>query len=213
MAESGMAAFLVMWSAMMAAMMVPSMLPTASRWLRTFEGTRPVLLGRGSLFVGGYLLVWSSTGLVGYGLVRLADALVRGADVAPGVVAAILLGTSALYSLTDVKHRLLRQCRSPFGLILQWSTYRRGRLRDLRAGTHHGVTCLGCCWALMALMVVFGTMNVAAMAALTAVVAVEKLWRDGERFARAVGWVTAVLAVAVYAVPGLATGLTMGGST
>lgn len=65
----------------------------------------------------------------------------------------------------------------------------------------------------MALMVVFGTMNVAAMVALAIVVAVEKLWRHGQGFARAVGWATAVLAVAVLAMPWLATGLTPGGRT
>lgn len=207
-----MAAFLVMWSAMMAAMMVPSMLPTASRWLRTVPGTPHLRTARGVLFVGGYVFVWSTTGLAGYGLVRLADALVSRAGVPPGAVAAVVLGTCALYYLTGAKYRLLRECRTSFGLILQWSTY-RGRLRDLRAGIHHGLTCLGCCWALMALMVVFGTMNVAAMIALAAVVAVEKLWRHGEGFARAVGWATAVLAVVVLAVPRLATGLTAGGLT
>ena len=77
----------------------------------------------------------------------------------------------------------------------------------MRAGAHHGAYCLGCCWSLMALFVVVGVMNLAAMVVLAAVVLAEKLWAHGEVLARAVGLAALALAVAVIWVPALAPGL------
>jgi predicted metal-binding membrane protein len=82
-----------------------------------------------------------------------------------------------------------------------------GRLRDVRAGAHHGAYCLGCCWSLMALFVVVGVMNLAAMVVLAAVVLAEKLSVHGEVLARVVGVAALALAVAVIWVPALAPGL------
>lgn len=42
-------------------------------------------------------------------------------------------------------------------------------------GTRHGVHCLGCCWALMAVLFVVGTMHLVWMAAVAGFVLVEKL--------------------------------------
>jgi predicted metal-binding membrane protein len=91
-------------------------------------------------------------------------------------------------------------------LLLHYGAY-RGRLRDVRAGAHHGAYCLGCCWSLMALFVVVGVMNLAAMVVLAAVVLAEKLWVHGELLARVVGLAALALAVAVIWAPGLAPGL------
>ncbi len=140
-----------------------------------------------------------------------ADAVVALGDPAPRVFAAAVFATSGIYHLTSLKARLLGRCRNPLGLLITYGGY-RGAARDLRAGLHHGLTCLGCCWSLMALMLVFGTMNVAAMVALGVVVAVEKLWARGVGFAQAVGAVSVVLAIAVLWMPGLAIGLVGGGA-
>jgi predicted metal-binding membrane protein len=95
--------------------------------------------------------------------------------------------------------------RPPSGQ-LHYGAY-RGRLRDVRAGAHHGAYCLGCCWSLMALFVVVGVTNLAAMVVLAAVVLAEKLWVHGELLARLVGVAALALAVAVIWVPALAPGL------
>jgi len=83
----------------------------------------------------------------------------------------------------------------------------RGRTRDLRVGVSHGAFCLACCWALMALLVAFGLMNVIVMVALAGAVLVEKTWLWGPRFSRALGVAALVLAIAVVFEPGLAPGL------
>ena len=56
-------------------------------------------------------------------------------------------------------------------------------------GIRHGLNCLGCCWALMALLFVGGAMNLLWIAALAVLVAVEKLAPKGELLAQALGGV------------------------
>ena len=54
-------------------------------------------------------------------------------------------------------------------------------------GLRHGMYCVGCCWALMVVLVGVGVMNLVAMVVLAAVILAEKLWRFGEGAARVVG--------------------------
>ena len=54
-------------------------------------------------------------------------------------------------------------------------------------GLRHGLNCLGCCWALMALLFVGGVMNILWIAALTVLVAMEKVAPKGEAVAKALG--------------------------
>ncbi len=58
-------------------------------------------------------------------------------------------------------------------------------------GFQHGLYCLGCCWALMALSFALGLMNLIWMAALTVFIAIEKLTPGGEQLGRIFGWVLA----------------------
>jgi predicted metal-binding membrane protein len=105
-----------------------------------------------------------------------------------------------------LKDRCLARCRSPLGFVLKLGAY-QGRTRDLRVGLYHGAFCLACCWALMALLVAFGLMNVIAMVVLAGSVLVEKTWVWGPRFSRLLGVAALGLAFAVIFVPGLAPGL------
>ena len=54
-------------------------------------------------------------------------------------------------------------------------------------GVDHGVYCLGCCWALMALLFVGGIMNLYWIAGLTVYVLLEKLAPRGDVIARIAG--------------------------
>ena len=82
-----------------------------------------------------------------------------------------------------------------------------GPTRDARVGLHHGVTCVGCCWGLMIVLVAVGVMNIAAMAAIAIVIFVEKLWRYGAGFGRVVGVALIVTGVAALWYPWLLPGL------
>ncbi|MFJ9863529.1 DUF2182 domain-containing protein [Streptomyces sp. NPDC101165] len=203
----GLPAFLVVWTLMMAAMMLPSTAPVAGLYARTITVHRS---RRMVAFTVAYLLVWATAGLPAY---ALAVGLGRTATLpaaAGTAVAAVVFAVSGVYQLTPLKDRCLARCRSPIGLMLRYASY-PGPSRDLRAGAHHGAFCLGCCWSLMLLLTAFGLMNLWAMVVLAAVITAEKLAPAGRLVARAVGVASIALAVAVFWVPALAPGLTGGG--
>jgi len=204
----GIGSFVAIWALMMAAMMLPSVTPFASLYTRTFTYDR----GRRLLeLVVGYLLVWTLAALPAYGLAWLADRTTSGHPAAATALAVFIFAACGLYQLTSLKDRCLARCRSPLGFVLKFGSY-RGRTRDLRVGLYHGAFCLGCCWALMALLVAFGLMNLAAMAVLAAIVLVEKTGPWGRRFSQALGIVALVFAVLVVFLPQLAPGLQPVGS-
>jgi predicted metal-binding membrane protein len=174
--------FVAVWAVMMAAMMLPA--------------AAPMLL----IFAIGYLAVWTVVGLVVYVLVQLGSAFASGlppverarwAPIALGVTV-ILAG---VYQFTPLKHVCLRHCRSPLWFVMQH--WRQGRLGAFRMGLLHGTYCLGCCWALFAVLVAVGVMSVAWTLILTLVVFAEKVLPAGERASRVVGAAFILLGVAV----------------
>ena len=199
----GLAAFVPVWTLMMAAMMLPSVAPTASLYARTVRGNR---VARIAGLVTGYLGVWALAGLPAYGLAWLAGWLARMHPGPAHVLAVAVFAVCGAYQLTSLKDRCLAHCRSPLGLLLHYGSY-RGRLRDLRVGAHHGGYCLGCCWGLMVILIAVGVMNVAAMVGLAALVLTEKVWRWGPVAGRLAGAAALGLAVAAIWLPWLAPGL------
>lgn len=194
---------IAVWVLMMAAMMLPSAAPFASLYTRAFGRDRGSRLGA---FASGYLVVWTLAALPAYGLAWLAGLLVGDHRTAATVLAVAVFAACGFYQLTPLKDRCLARCRSPLGFLLKLGAY-RGRTRDLRAGLYHGAFCVACCWALMALLIAFGLMNVIAMVVLAGAVLIEKTWAWGVRFSRALGVAALVLAIAVVFEPGLAPGL------
>jgi predicted metal-binding membrane protein len=191
--------FLGVWVVMMAAMMFPSLAPTAALYARMTQrrGWSCPLL-----FTSGYLLVWGAAGLGAYGLFRLGSRLFGG-DLAWHAggrwFAGGVLAIAAIYELTPLKDACLGKCRSPVGFLL--GTWRDGRLGALQMGSKHAGWCVGCCWALMAALFALGVMSLTWMAFVAGLIALEKTlpWR------RAATWGTAfvllVLAIAVVALP------------
>ena len=195
--------FLVMWTLMMAAMMLSSVAPLATLYERTVTSQRGPRL---TALATGYVLAWGATGIVAFVVADVfGDIAADRATLAQWVAIGCFVA-AGLYQLTPLKMRCLDHCRSPLGHLIHYIGF-RGPLRDVRAGVHHGLFCLGCCWALMLVMVAFGVMNMAAMVGLALVIAVEKHWRHGEKFARLVGIVAVVWAVAIVIDPSVAPGL------
>jgi predicted metal-binding membrane protein len=199
----GLVAFVPIWTLMMAAMMLPSVTPTASLYVKTFRDNRAM---RTVGLVAGYLAVWAVAGLPAYGLAWLASWLTRMHPSAAHVLAVAVFASCGVYQLSSLKDRCLAHCRSPLGLLLHYGSY-RGKSRDLRVGAHHGGYCLGCCWALMLILIAVGVMNVAAMIGLAALVLTEKAWPRGHMVARLAGVAALALAVATIWLPWLAPGL------
>jgi predicted metal-binding membrane protein len=201
----GVASFVVVWTLMMAAMMLPSVTPVASLYAKTVP-TGPSRAARIGALVAGYLLVWAAAGLPGFGLAWAAERLAVTAPVAAHALAVVVFAACGAYQFSGLKERCAAHCRSPLGLLLHYGSY-RGRLRDLRAGAHHGMYCLGCCWALMVVLIAVGVMNLLAMAALAAFVLVEKTASWGSFAGRVAGVAAFGLAVATLWAPWLAPGL------
>jgi predicted metal-binding membrane protein len=201
-----MAAYVVGWVAMMAAMMFPAIAPMVKLYAKAAAKghVAPV-----PFFVAGYLIVWSAVGFPTYFVWReLAGPLADGAAWV-GRLAGFTLVTAGIYQFTPLKSVCLAHCRSPISFFIKHSgsttdtPYRAARL-----GAGHGAFCLGCCWAIMAVLVTLGTMNLVWMALLAAVIFVEKVTPWGETFAMVAAVGFALVGTALIVDPTNITALT-----
>jgi len=96
-----------------------------------------------------------------------------------------------VYQFSRLKRICLSRCRTPFAFLL--GEWRPGVGGAFVMGARHGLLCVGCCWALMALLFVGGVMNLAWVAALAIGVAAEKLMPLGDRLAPVLGMMLVAL--------------------
>ena len=186
------ASFLGMWTVMMVAMMLPSLVPMLRRYRQAVGRTGEIRLGRLTALVGaGYFSVWTAFGMITFplgaalaALTMQQPALSRAVPAATGLV---ILIAGAL-QLTPWKARHLACCRETPGC---------GRTLPADAGTawRHGL-CLGlycsrCCGGLMAVLLVLGVMDLRAMAVVTAAMTAERLAPAGKCVARSLGAIAA----------------------
>ena len=198
----GLAAFVVAWAVMMAAMMLPAATPMflLYRAMASKQQSGGRAFALTWLLVAGYLLIWTVVGVGVYVLLRLGgDAAARLGVGERGRWAPLALGLvlvlAGLYQFTPLKHACLRQCQSPIGFVM--GHWRDGGLGALRMGVVHGLYCLGCCWALFAVLVAAGVMSLAWMLLLTLVVFAEKAFPVGRRASQLVGVAFVVLGVLI----------------
>ena len=187
---AGLLVFVTVWTIMMVAMMLPAAVPmilifAAAQARRDRHVAVPTWI-----FVIGYIVVWAAAGLGAYVLDQAFTELLRShALIDPGTWAPLALGITlilaGLYQFTPLKHVCLRQCRSPWGFVAQY--WREGRTGAVNMGVRHGLYCLGCCWALFAVLTAVGMMSIAWMLSLTLVVFAEKVFPYGLRISAAVG--------------------------
>ncbi|WP_181705590.1 DUF2182 domain-containing protein [Chthonobacter rhizosphaerae] len=157
----------VMWAAMVFAMMVPTAAPTFRAYARAGGATAGWVMA-------GYTAVWLAVAVVA----TLAQtALTTAGALAPHMAPAgfalsvSILIAAGLYQFTPLKLACLARCRRPALL----DERPLPAARAFRLGIDEGVACLGCCWALMAVMFAAGLMNLVAMAFLGALMGTEKL--------------------------------------
>jgi predicted metal-binding membrane protein len=182
----------VMWAVMMVGMMTPSAAPMILLYAGVARraGARARPLAATGWFAGGYLLSWILFSLAATaaqaGLER-AVGLTPMMTVASGRIGAGVLMAAGLYQWTPIKDSCLAGCRTPLAFIQQRGGFQAGAARSLRLGLDHGLYCIGCCWALMALLFVGGVMNLAWIAAIALVVLAEKVGPRGRLIARLAG--------------------------
>jgi predicted metal-binding membrane protein len=194
--------------AMWAVMMVAMMLPSATPMILIYAGVGRQAMRRGSPFPStawfgaGYLLAWSAFALVA----TLAQwALEKAALLTPAMssssdaLGGAILIAAGLYQWTPLKESCLSLCQSPLTFIQRQGGFPRSTVGSLALGARHGLFCIGCCWALMALLFVGGVMNLLWIAGLAILVLLEKLLPVGPWFARVSGVVLLAFGIALIA--------------
>jgi predicted metal-binding membrane protein len=190
----------LMWTVMMIAMMVPSAVPMIQAFLAVNEqrqnSSRPLVpVG---IFLLGYLVVWTSFSalatLAQWGLHKAALLSPMMVATSPVVSGGLLLA-AGVFQWTRLKRACLSRCRSPLSFLM--SGWRDGTAGAFSMGLRHGAYCVGCCWALMALLFVVGVMNLLWIAVIALFVMAEKILPRGELLGHigGVALVTAGIAV------------------
>ena len=177
------------WILMIMAMMLPTTLPLYNAFDR-LTAQRPDRIRLLTLLGLGYLAVWGAFGLVAH---ALHAALLAGLARVPAlawhswIIGAVIIAGAGLFQFSKLKHRCLEKCRTPLSFVIEhWRGQAQAR-QAFALGAHHGLFCVGCCWALMLLMFAFGTGSLGWMLVLAAVMAVEKNFAWGRRISTPLG--------------------------
>lgn len=192
--------FLGMWVTMMVAMMFPTVAPIVllHRMVLRRRGERA---WRSLAFGSGYLLVWAAAGVVPlFALIGFRE--VAHESIWIDRMGGAVLVLAGLYQFSRWKDACLKACRTPLTFLMTHD-FGNGARGAIRAGIAHGLYCLGCCWALMAVLFVVGLMNLTWMAAIAVVFLAEKNWRHGVGLTQVVGTAAVAFGVAVLVYPSL----------
>ena len=185
---------LVMWWVMMIAMMVPSAAPMILLYARAHRNTQKdreqdSIIAPTGAFASGYLVCWLAFSAVATSLQWTLEQaglfhsmLMWGTS---SVLSGIFLIAAGVYQVTPLKNVCLKHCRSPLYFLMHH--WRKSSVGAFRMGLEHGMYCVGCCWVLMALLFVGGSMNLVWIAGLAVFVLIEKLSRFGIWIGRASG--------------------------
>jgi predicted metal-binding membrane protein len=181
-----------MWVVMMIGMMTSSVAPMILIYARVGRqaATQDKPFAASGWFAAGYLLAWTSFSLVATSLqwaLERAALLTPMMESASNILGAIVLILAGLYQWTPLKEACLAYCQSPLLFIQQQGGFRGDPGGALALGFRHGIYCIGCCWALMALLFVGGVMNLLWIAVLAILILLEKLTPFGRVVARIAG--------------------------
>jgi len=193
-------AFMGMWVPMMAAMMLPALVPALLRYRASLRVPGTVHLNATTALAGaGYFFVWALLGAVVYpvGLI-VTNAEMHWPTLAhsvPLITGAVLLFAGGL-QLTAWKARQLCRCRDEANCLSMLSPDARTAWRH---GLGLGMHCLLCCLGLMMALLVTGVMNLGAMALITIAITVERLAPSPTLVARTAGVVMITAGVLVIA--------------
>jgi predicted metal-binding membrane protein len=183
-------AFLGMWMVMMAAMMLPSLVPMLRRFRGAIVGAgQPRVRRLTAVVAGGYFFVWGLLGIVAFPvgavLMRLQMLHPAAARLVPALTGLLVAGAGA-FQFSEWKARQLACCRTvpvagdplPAEAVVAW-----------RCGVRLGSICARCCSNLMLILLALGVMDLRVMAAVTAAITVERLAPSGRLAASVIGWI------------------------
>jgi predicted metal-binding membrane protein len=198
----------VMWSAMMAAMMVPSASPMVAAFatINHRRRERRALYVPTAVFLLGYLIAWAGFSVIATALqwaLQTTGLLTTMMQSASHYWSAALFLAAGLYQFSPLKETCLAYCRTPEAFVL--TEWRDGASGAVVMGMRHGQFCMGCCGALMVLLFAVAVMDLRWVALLTALVTAEKLL-PGARFWRAGIGLGLIVTAAGFAIAGWSAG-------
>ena len=195
-----------MWAIMMAAMMLPTMVPT----LRAYEDLMTSATGTRAGWLGvllGYFVVWVAfaalIAVVQLGLLFGGVVDMLGIAKSYWVTGGLLIAVGA-FQFSRTKEVCHGVCHSP--LMYFMGRWREGFAGGLRMGLGLGAFCVGCCWGFMALGFAGGVMNLAWVGLATLFMVIEKLPQVGHYVTRPMGFALVIAGVAVLGWPYFAGG-------
>ena len=156
---------------MMAAMMAPTVWPWVLAFHRFGSTSGSSRIVATTQFSAGYFFAWSAYA-IGAAILQFTVPFATWAT-------PVVLAGAGLYQFAPLKRACLTHCRNPIGYFVTRWTDRAPR--GFRIGLEHGLYCVGCCWALMAITLVVGMANMWWMAAIGVVTFVEQVAAHGER--------------------------------
>jgi predicted metal-binding membrane protein len=181
-----------MWTVMMVGMMTPSAAPMFLIYARLGRHTaaKGKSLRATVWFAAGYFLVWVAFALFAtllqWALERsaLLDFTMASTD---NLLGGFVFIAAGLYQWTRLNDLCLTQCQRPFEFVMSHGGYRPDAPGCVMLGLRHGAYCVGCCWALMALLLVGGVMNVLWIVLLALLAFLERVTSMGRLIARLAG--------------------------
>ena len=173
--------FLVVWTVGMIAMMFPTSVPMLLMYLHVGKSsTGEVRAGGGPtptkalIFVGTYISLWVGMGLLFYvAMAYILAFLPTDASIFVGSSLGLGLGLIlvAAYQLSPIKSTCLSRCH-PSSFLFQH--YKGGVSGSALMGVDYAKYCIGCCWVMMAFLMVSASMGIGWMAAFAGIIFVER---------------------------------------
>jgi predicted metal-binding membrane protein len=183
------ALYLIGWTLMTIAMMLPTMLPLLDIF-RRLTVRRPEQSQLMALVIAGYVSVWTGFGIAAH----LADWVLHQVversvwlETHAWIIGAATLLLAGGFQFSRLKYHCLDKCRAPLSFVMEYWRGRHDHRNAFLLGINHGIFCIGCCWALMLLMFGVGVGNVGWMLGLGAIMAVEKNMPWGRKLSAPLG--------------------------
>lgn len=196
------AAFLLAWAAMMAAMMLPALLPGVGRYARAVAGNAVAAV----VFVAGYLVIWTAVGIPAFVASTRLNPEMHSSSWVGRITGALAL-VAGLHQLSSFKATCLRHCRWPITLPAGSGKHLNTLAATWLAGGRYGIYCVGSCWMLMLLLIAVGTMQLSWMLALSIVIWLERVVPFGDQSRRLTAAMLIVLGIVLLIHPTLVTHL------
>lgn len=192
--------YLLMWLIMIAAMMLPSVIPKVLSFAHDAKQPHTSWIAPW-FFVLGYFVAWSFYGLlsyIGYLLIEETQAISTVWVQYGSLITGITLIVVGLYQITPFKNNFLKNCRH--ATQDKYFEKKEG-ISPLRVGIEHGLQCMGSCGGLMLTMFAIGMMNLGWMGILAVLTLLEKVLPQGEKLATWGGIVFMVLGLWIVFTP------------